>query len=300
MPHKGVEHPEFEGYTPEQLQLGGSGAKLTVAHSDHAHEGGGNHDELTGVSADDHHPQIHGHTGADGSGTVAHSATTGRGTDDHHAKVHDLGGADHTGTITDAKHGERTKTNAHRHSDLSLVSANQHHNQSHNHGGTDGSGTVAHSSTTGRGANDHHAQIHAVSHGQAGGDKTVELQVMWDATTIVAVGGSSTAIESVTITLPTGWGAMDIEVFAYGRNRETAAGEARSDVWLESPNGTILGRAITLSMHATGSNMSNAYFVGGILQNIGASRQLVLRMIQTAGTVDAVDRYCWVRKTRRS
>jgi hypothetical protein len=46
------------------------------------------HDDLTGVQADQHHDQSHTHNGGDGSGTVAHSATTGKTADDHHAQLH--------------------------------------------------------------------------------------------------------------------------------------------------------------------------------------------------------------------
>lgn len=53
------------------------------------------HSGLTGVTADQHHAQSHGHTGADGSGTVAHSATTGQTANDHHAQAHAVDGADH-------------------------------------------------------------------------------------------------------------------------------------------------------------------------------------------------------------
>jgi hypothetical protein len=56
------------------------------------------HDSLTGVSADDHHNQSHGHTGADGSGTVAHANLTGVSANQHHNQSHDHSGAS-DGTI---------------------------------------------------------------------------------------------------------------------------------------------------------------------------------------------------------
>jgi len=62
------------------------------------------HSGLTGVTADQHHAQSHGHTGADGSGTVAHSATTGKTANDHHNQVHAVDGADHTATGLTAGH----------------------------------------------------------------------------------------------------------------------------------------------------------------------------------------------------
>jgi hypothetical protein len=46
------------------------------------------HAGLPDVSSDQHHTKSHGHTGADGSGTVAHAATTGKTADDHHNQAH--------------------------------------------------------------------------------------------------------------------------------------------------------------------------------------------------------------------
>lgn len=62
------------------------------------------HSGLTGVTADQHHAQSHGHTGADGSGTVAHSATTGQTANDHHSQAHVVTGADHTASGLTAGH----------------------------------------------------------------------------------------------------------------------------------------------------------------------------------------------------
>lgn len=62
------------------------------------------HSGLTGVTADQHHAQSHGHTGADGSGTVAHSATTGLTANDHHNQAHVIDGADHTASGLTAGH----------------------------------------------------------------------------------------------------------------------------------------------------------------------------------------------------
>jgi len=49
------------------------------------------------------------------------------------------------------------------HDTLPDVSIDDHHNKSHIHDGVDGSGTVAHSATTGKGTDDHHAQAHTVA-----------------------------------------------------------------------------------------------------------------------------------------
>lgn len=65
-----------------RVTLLGSGDVATVATS-------GDHADLTDVLPDQHHAKSHGHTGADGSGTVAHSATTGRTANDHHNQSHD-------------------------------------------------------------------------------------------------------------------------------------------------------------------------------------------------------------------
>ncbi len=100
--------------------VGGYGESHDVAAlldlaTGHDHDGadskGVAHSATTGRTANDHHAQIHGHTGADGSGTVAHSATTGRTANDHHAMVHGGGhglgqadpvtGIDYTFQVTD-------------------------------------------------------------------------------------------------------------------------------------------------------------------------------------------------------
>ena len=50
--------------------------------------------------------------------------------DVHHAKQHALDSApDHTGNITDAQHGVRALANAHAHSNLSGIGANDHHTE---------------------------------------------------------------------------------------------------------------------------------------------------------------------------
>lgn len=48
-----------------------------------------NHNNLQGVTSDQHHAKSHAHDGVDGSGTVAHSALTGIGSSDHHARYAD-------------------------------------------------------------------------------------------------------------------------------------------------------------------------------------------------------------------
>ena len=77
------------------------------------------HSTLTGVTANQHHNQVHSISGADHTGSLAHSALASIGANDHHGQVHSISGADHTGTLT--------------HAALGSVTADQHHAQSHNH-----------------------------------------------------------------------------------------------------------------------------------------------------------------------
>ncbi len=106
------------------------------------------HSQLSGVTADQHHPQAHtltSHT------TRAHSELTGIGTDDHHAQTHTH--ASHTG-----------------------IGADDHHAQTHTH-----------ASHIGIGANDHHAQLHAASHVSGGGDAlsgTLAVNITGNANTV--------------------------------------------------------------------------------------------------------------------
>jgi hypothetical protein len=74
---------------------GGGGVALPLSHDDPA--------QISGVSPDDHHPEVHA-----------------------------VDGADHTGTISDAQHGARGPiVGAHGHDDLDTVTADQHHAQIH-------------------------------------------------------------------------------------------------------------------------------------------------------------------------
>lgn len=78
-------------------------AQVGASPDDHVHA----HSELTGVTADQHHPQSHAHNGADGSGTVDYDDLTNKPTtppaqtylhadltdvtaDDHHNELHTL------------------------------------------------------------------------------------------------------------------------------------------------------------------------------------------------------------------
>lgn len=78
------------------------------------------HVDTTGRTANDHHAQSHGHTGADGSGTVAHSATTGRTANDHHNESH-----------TVASHSDTTATGA----ELETLTDGSNADSLHSHGG---------------------------------------------------------------------------------------------------------------------------------------------------------------------
>jgi len=81
--------------------------------------------------------------------THAHSEITSVGVDDHHAQLHHAEHEDGGGDTIDV-------------SNLSGVLADRQNPTSHAHDGADGSGTVAHSDTTGRTTDDHHAQSHTL------------------------------------------------------------------------------------------------------------------------------------------
>jgi len=116
---------EYYHLTSAQLSgLTGGGNTSLHLHDDrysltsHTHS----HSSLTGVTADQHHAQVHGFTGGDHSGVSVTSPSAGQvlrysGTawsnaqlshadlggitaDQHHAQVHGLDSADHTGTLS--------------------------------------------------------------------------------------------------------------------------------------------------------------------------------------------------------
>jgi hypothetical protein len=104
------------------------------------------HGNLSNVTANQHHNQVHAIDGADHTGSLSHASLTSVTADQHHAQSHTL-----------VSHSTRP------HSDLTGVTADQHHAQSHAHTGADGSGTVAHADLTGQTADQHHAQAHTLA-----------------------------------------------------------------------------------------------------------------------------------------
>lgn len=100
---------------PEGVQAAGGGPGATNPFS-------GRHEDLSDVSADQHHLRLHALSDA----------------------------LDHSGAITDSQHGVRTLANAHGHGDLSGVTADQHHARLHAlDDALDHSGTLPFSSTRG-------------------------------------------------------------------------------------------------------------------------------------------------------
>lgn len=87
------------------------------------------HSTLTGVTANQHHAQVHSISGADHTGTLTHAALGSVTADQHHAQVHSISGADHTGTLT--------------HAALGSVTADQHHARSHDHSSASDGSTLS-------------------------------------------------------------------------------------------------------------------------------------------------------------
>lgn len=101
------------------------------------------HDDLTGVSADDHHAQQHAIDGPDHTGTLDHSEIANVGADDHHTRYAD--------SEADARADARialadlADLATQPHSALTGVTADQHHAEAH---------TIAsHSDTSATGSN---------------------------------------------------------------------------------------------------------------------------------------------------
>ena len=113
----------------------GGGVILPLDHDNPA--------QVTGVSPDDHHLEVHAIDGVDHTGVLVDGqipASIARDSE-LHAEVHAIGGADHTGAITDAQHGARGPiVGAHGHDDLDTVTADQHHAELHSIIGVDHDG----------------------------------------------------------------------------------------------------------------------------------------------------------------
>jgi len=129
-------------------------------------EGGGtggvtDHAQLTGVTPDQHHPEIHDYSTHTGlpvippPQTFLHADLTDVSPDQHHPEIHDY--STHTGLPV------IPPPQTFLHADLTDVSPDQHHPQAHAHNGLDGSGQIAHASTTGQTPDDHHPQIHLLT-----------------------------------------------------------------------------------------------------------------------------------------
>lgn len=83
------------------------------------------HPDLDGIGVTDHHDHI-------ATGIVGHGNLSGVSSDQHHAQVHSLPGTDHTGGISATQHGALAAiASAHAHTDLSGVTSDQHHAQLH-------------------------------------------------------------------------------------------------------------------------------------------------------------------------
>jgi hypothetical protein len=110
-------------------------------------------------------PEDHGHSAPGDGGTIPHSVLTGVGADDHHPQIHDHN--THTNIGPDDHHNR-----AHNHSDpldgalshtvLNDVNPDDHHNRLHNHSDPL-DGFVDHDSLTNVSANQHHNQAHLLN-----------------------------------------------------------------------------------------------------------------------------------------
>jgi hypothetical protein len=189
-------HPSGLGANLHHSQAHTLGSHSTKAHS-----------ELTGVTSDQHHPQVHDHVKADitdtpwawtdisklGSNltdlvTRSHSSLQSIGDDDHHAKLHAIGhqagGADglsvdvpsDIGTSNQAGSQTNFVRRDHVHKHPSGLGINLHHNKyhvaSHHVGGDD---LVNHDNLTGFVANEHinHGSVSMVAGSGLSGGGTI-------------------------------------------------------------------------------------------------------------------------------
>ncbi len=223
------------------------------------------HDQISGVSADDHHAQAHkaAHSDAgadeikvedlgatssdvstalrpDGTGGVAFADVT-------HANLASVGWSDHhnhssTGIVAHANTSGKTATDHHDHSSTGIVA---HANTSgrtatdhHDHAST---GIVPHANTSGKGVDDHHAESHAARHKDGGADEL-------DVEELATAGGAGT--------VPTSNGAGAVTMQAIPTQLQIVTGTYTGD---GSDPQTISGLGITpefvMSCRANGSDI---------------------------------------------
>lgn len=155
------------------------------------------HDQIGGVSIDDHHARDHAasHSDAGADEVTVDNLATGSVDVSRSLKPDGSGGVEFADTdhadlanvgVTD--HHDHAATGLVAHSATTGKTATDHHD----HVAT---GLVAHSDTTGRTANDHHNQLHAAAHKDGGGDEldAEELATAGAANTFLAGDGAGAA-----------------------------------------------------------------------------------------------------------
>ena len=137
---------------------------------------------------------------------VGHGDLTGVTADQHHTEAHALDAVVHTGslpftdlsgTISDAQHGTVAQANAHAHSNLSGVTADQHHPEAHtvaSHSDTTGTGAELNTLTDGSNADSLH--VHAKGWTLAGSQTTEGSTQSTTEADVLSVTGLSIAAAS--------------------------------------------------------------------------------------------------------
>jgi len=255
---------------------------------------GGAHSDLSGVTANQHHNQSHGHTGADGSGTVAHSDTTGKTANDHHNEVHvladasALGSAHTTSGLTAGFVLRATAAAAARfmqllHSDLGSVGANDHHNQSHtqsDHSGTGSTSTQAFGDSASDGTGTKPANIDH-KHGMPASPTAVVITAAEATAQFSTSSTSFVDITGLSISVTTASASNVVEFLMTGSAQHSAAGATTYAIVNTSDNLTIDQKAVT---HVAGGGDVNCLMVYRKTTSPASAKTIKGQMKVSSGT----------------
>lgn len=251
--------------------------------SGHTHAGGDagaalSHDNLSGVSADDHHPQVHAHNGVDGSGTIDHGSLTGRNDDDHTQYLRADGTRAMTGQLNagaGALLGAALDMGGFDIVNLGDILA----------GTFKGMDPAAHAARHQLGGAD---PIVIGDHIQLGGD-TQPGSLTWGALTL-----SYVTKASVAFTKPANWTSYNVLAVAFatfgssasggrGALRASIAGEGGPEVWAAPFASTIMDTASAFAFHYRAGLTTGSMTIAALLkEEIAAAEWLTASIVYIA------------------
>jgi len=118
-----------------------------------------------------------------------------------------------------------------------------------------------------------------------------EIQQLVSSTTTIPLGTTDTLIWSASLTLPAGWTTFDALIWGHCLVRENSEANARADVWLESPDGTLLGQKSRTAWEHVGSGFTHENQVPllGLLTGVAASQAVRAEGVTVTGAANATE-----------